>query len=112
MSWPNWDSDMHDEVKTQEETTIIGQVRHFCSRIIWLLVPLNINHEDDGTSFNNMADIDTIEHFAFNDPSSPLSKEARRVICFTIKIIFKVYIFINDFGISLIHLNTNHIFSR
>ena len=29
---------MHDEVKTQEETTIIGQVRHFCSRIIWLLV--------------------------------------------------------------------------
>ncbi|KAL5252867.1 hypothetical protein ACHWQZ_G015591 [Mnemiopsis leidyi] len=78
LSWGDWNADMHDEVKTQEETTIIGQVRHFCSRIIWLLVPLNINHEDDGTSFNNMAEIDNLDHFAFNDPSSPLSKEARR----------------------------------
>ena len=41
LAWKEWDGDMHEEVKTQEETTIIGQVRHFCSRIIWLLVSSN-----------------------------------------------------------------------
>ena len=45
LSCPSWDEELHTEVKEKEETTIIGQVRHFCSRIIWLLVPLEEEEE-------------------------------------------------------------------
>ena len=47
---------------------------HSCSQ-----VPLSFTVEEEGNSFANMGEIDLWDNLNFHDPSSPLSKEAKRV---------------------------------
>ena len=42
-------------------------------------VPLSFTVEEEGNSFANMGEIDLWDNLNFHDPSSPLSKEAKRV---------------------------------
>lgn len=81
--WRGLSTELQQEIIQREETTIVGQCQHFSNIIMWLMVPLNINYdEEQGYSANNINELEymnVFDHLSYNDPNSPTIKEPSRL---------------------------------